>query len=108
MITRIYTLIRVEKPNYIVFEDVRIQNNAHTTVALSEILGAIIGKCIDLGIQFESWAPASWRSKHGIQKAGAKRDELKRLSVDRVKELYNSDVSDDEADAILIGAAWYL
>lgn len=108
MISRIYSLIRIEKPNIIVFEDVRILKNAHTTVALAEILGAVIGKCVDLNIQYESLSPASWRSKHGIQKAGAKREELKKLSVNKVKELYNSDVTDDEADAVLLGAAWYL
>ena len=92
----------------IVFEDVRILKNTHVTVMLAEILGAVIGKCVDIGIQYESFAPASWRSKHGLQKAGAKREELKQMSVDKVRELYNSDVTDDEADAILIGAAWYL
>ena len=92
----------------IVFEDVRILKNTHVTVMLAEILGAVIGKCVDIGIQYESFSPASWRSKHGLQKAGAKRDELKQMSVDKVRELYNSDVTDDEADAILIGAAWYL
>lgn len=108
MISRIYTLIRVEQPNMIVFEDVRILKNTHVTVMLAEILGAVIGKCVDIGIQYESFAPASWRSKHGLQKTGAKREELKQMSVDKVRELYNSDVTDDEADAILIGAAWYL
>ena len=108
MINRIYTLIRVEKPNLIVFEDVRIQKSAHTTVALSKILGAIIGKCIDINIQFECLAPASWRAKHGIQKPGIKRDEFKRIAIDLVREKYNSDVSDDEAEAILIGASWYM
>lgn len=107
MIQKIYTLIEKEKPNIIVFEDVRILRNTHVTVALAEILGAIIGKCIEMNIKYESISPASWRTKHGIQKPGLKRDELKRLSVNKVKELYNSDVSDDEADAILIGASWY-
>ena len=92
----------------IVFEDVRILKNTHVTVMLAEILGAVIGKCVDIGIQYESFAPASWRGKHGLQKNGAKREELKQMSVDKVRELYNSDVTDDEADAILIGAAWYL
>ena len=92
----------------IVFEDVRILKNTHVTVMLAEILGAVIGKCVDIGIQYESFAPASWRSKHGLQKTGVKREELKQMSVDKVRELYNSDVTDDEADAILIGAAWYL
>lgn len=92
----------------IVFEDVRILKNTHVTVMLAEILGAVIGKCVDIGIQYESFAPASWRSKHGIQKPGIKRDEFKRIAIDLVREKYNSDVSDDEAEAILIGASWYL
>ena len=108
MVWKIYSLIKAEKPSLIVFEDVRILNNAHTTVALSKILGAIIGKCVDANISYECLAPASWRSKHGLQKPGIKREEFKQMAIDLVREKYNSDVNNDEAEAILIGASWYM
>ncbi len=53
MIEKIYLTIDIVKPTEIVFEDVRIMSNVHTTVSLSELLGAIIGKCVDLGIEYK-------------------------------------------------------
>ena len=108
MVNRIYTLIRVEKPNCIVFEDVRVYNNAHTTITLSKVLGTIIGKCIDLDIPYECYGPSEWREKHGLQENKRKTEEYKKLAIELVREKYNSDVDDNEAEAILIGASWYM
>lgn len=106
MILRIYDLLNKAKPERVAFEDVKILNNQHTLVMLSEILGAVIGYCNAHLIQYEYYSPAEWRSRNGIQVYRAKRDELKRLSIEQVKEKYNIDATDDEADAILIGAAY--
>ncbi len=108
MISQIYQKIIDEHANIVVVEDEVVGENIHATVVLSKIIGAIIGKCIELNIPYLCYAPSQWRSKHGIQDSKAKRQELKRMAIDKVKEIYNSDVSDDEAEAILIGAAWYL
>ena len=105
MILRIYDLLNKAKPERVAFEDVKILNNQHTLVILSEILGAVIGYCNAHLIQYEYYSPAEWRSRNGIQVYRAKRDELKRLSIEQVKEKYNIDATDDEADAILIGTA---
>ena len=106
MILRIYDLLNKAKPERVAFEDVKILNNQHTLVILSEILGAVIGYCNAHLIQYEYYSPAEWRSRNGIQVYRAKRDELKRLSIEQVKEKYNIDATDDEADAILIGTAY--
>lgn len=106
MILRIYDLLNKAKPERVAFEDVKILNNQHTLVMLSEILGAVIGYCNAHLIQYEYYSPAEWRSRNGIQVYRAKRDELKRLSIEQVKEKYNIDATDDEADAILIGIAY--
>lgn len=106
MISKIHEVIDKVKPTDVVFEDVRVLKNAHVTVVLQEILGAIIGKCISNGIHYECLSPASWRSIHGLQKPDIKRDEYKILSVNKVKELFNKEVTDDESDAILLGSAY--
>ena len=82
MILRIYDLLNKAKPERVAFEDVKILNNQHTLVILSEILGAVIGYCNAHLIQYEYYSPAEWRSRNGIQVYRAKRDELKRLSIE--------------------------
>lgn len=106
MIEKIYLTIDIVKPTEIVFEDVRIMSNVHTTVSLSELLGAIIGKCVDLGIEYKQIDPAQWRQVHKIQENGLKRKELKELQVNKVKDLLGKTVTNDESDAILIGMAY--
>ena len=106
MILMIYKLLDYVKADMIVFEDVKIINNQHTLVMLQEILGAVIGYCNAHLTQYKYYAPSEWRGRNGIQAYHAKRDELKRLSVEQVKEKYNLDATDDEADAILIGTAY--
>lgn len=50
--------------------------------------------------------PSSWRASIGIKTGrGIKRTSLKEKDIQFVKENYNLDVNDDEADAICIGYA---
>lgn len=52
--------------------------------------------------------PSSWRSILGIKNGrGIKRTSLKEADIIFVKDKYNIDVNDDEADAICIGLAQY-
>jgi len=51
--------------------------------------------------------PNSWRAKVGIHTGpGIKREELKKQDIELVKNFYNLEVNNDEADAILIGHAY--
>ena len=53
--------------------------------------------------------PSSWRASLGIKNGrGIKRTTLKQADIDFVKEKYNINVNDDEADAICIGLAQYV
>jgi Holliday junction resolvasome RuvABC endonuclease subunit len=56
-------------------------------------------------------APSHWRSiikdKHGI-KFGRSRAEQKQKAQDFVKEFFNKEVTEDEADAICLGLAGVL
>jgi hypothetical protein len=50
--------------------------------------------------------PSSWRATVGIKTGrGIKRTTLKEADIAFVKDKYNIEVNDDEADAILVGLA---
>ena len=57
-------------------------------------------------VEIEYIFPSSWRAKCGIKNGrGIKRTSLKEADIAFVKENFNLDVNDDEADAICIGFA---
>lgn len=59
-------------------------------------------------IQLDYIYPSSWRAKLGIKNGrGIKRITLKEADIAFIKEKYNIEVNDDEADAICIGLAEY-
>ena len=58
-------------------------------------------------LTMEFISSSEWRARCGIHTGrGVKRDVLKQLDIDFVKENYNKTVNDDEADAIGIGHAY--
>lgn len=96
-------------PNLVVAEEVSLQNpNVKTIVELSRIQGLVqAASYASLSNPFVTfYTPAQWRKSVGIQTGrGIKRAELKKASTQMVAEKYGKNVSDDEADAILIGQA---
>lgn len=57
-------------------------------------------------LKIEYIYPSSWRASIGIKTGrGIKRTTLKQKDIEFVKEKWNIDVNDDEADAICIGYA---
>ena len=55
--------------------------------------------------EFNAIRPTSWRKLAGINQKGKKREALKKLAIDTVYRRLGIVVSDDEAEAILIGIA---
>lgn len=49
--------------------------------------------------------PTQWRKLVGIDQSKKKREILKQEAISLVKELYQVESNDDEAEAILIGLA---
>ena len=97
-------------PDVIIVEDAYGQSDMLTLKALSRIQGMIIdyGRRFNVKVEFKN--PSSWRKAVGISltkadKTELKRPQLKELSKLAVKALYGLDVTDDEADAICIGAS---
>ena len=91
------------KPDYIVCEDIQYQYGAVLTYkVLAMLLGIIESTCTDKGIEYEVVSPNVWRKYAGT--CGKTRTEEKLLSVATVKQKYQVNVSDDVAEAILIGS----
>ena len=63
--------------------------------------GVIIDLLIELNIQFKIIHPSCWKSWNNIK--GRKRVEQKRNTIEKVKEIYEREAMEDEADAICIG-----
>lgn len=95
-------VIKEWKPDYIVMEDIQYQHGAVLTYkVLAMLLGIIEELCTEHGIKYEVVSPNVWRKFAGT--CGKTRQEEKKLSVATVKQKYNVNVSDDVAEAILIG-----
>lgn len=94
--------IKAWEPDFIVFEDIQYQHGAVLTYkVLAMLIGIIDELCTEYNIPHEIVSPNVWRKYAGT--CGKTRKEEKMLSIAVVKEKYNINVSDDIAEAILIG-----
>ena len=90
------------QPDYVVMEDIQYQYGAVLTYKiLAMLLGVIEVACNESNVKYEVVSPNVWRKYAGT--AGKSRREEKMLSVAVVREKYGVKVSDDVAEAILIG-----
>lgn len=90
----------------IFFEDIQYQNNAETHKKLAFVQATIIIWCYSTEHKFTILAPSHWRSilksKYNIS-FGRSRKEQKQKARELVKQIYNLEVTEDEADAICLG-----
>lgn len=90
------------KPDCIIMEDIQQQHGAVLTYKiLAMLLGVIEVTCAENEIPYEVVSPNVWRKYAGT--CGKTRREEKLLSVAIVKDKYGVNVTDDIAEAILIG-----
>ena len=89
------------QPNYLVFEDIQYQDNALTHKTLGMVMGVVILAAEQAQIEHTEILNKVWQSEFSI--GGANRVSQKSNVIKRVKEYYNIDVTDDVADAILMG-----
>ena len=73
-----------------------------TFKSLAEVFGIIFEYATELGVDNEAILSGTWRKGLGI--AGTKREERKANTQKWVKDNCGISVSEDEADAIAIGA----
>lgn len=114
MIDEIDRILQKNEISKIIVEEVRPEGgygvgNQKTHKALMYLQAALeflIHDNYNKKVEIEYIFPSSWRAKCGIKNGrGIKRTSLKEADIAFVKENFNLDVNDDEADAICIGFA---
>lgn len=112
MLDGLKIIVEEYKPNKVVAEEVRPENgmqNLKTHRALMWLQGgvALMLYAYNKKLEMDLIYPSSWRAAIGIKTGrGIKRTTLKEKDIQFVKENYNLDVNDDEADAICIGYSY--
>lgn len=95
----------------IYYEGIQYQNNIETYKKLAYIQAMIIYNTTVHNLPILELTPSHWRSlikdKHGV-KFGRSRTEQKQKAQEFVKEHFNIDATEDEADAICLGYAGIL
>ena len=80
-------------------------SNVSLVKKLAELIGFVRAWSVINDSYIEEVTPSVWRKYLGMQQGKKKREELKQMSMNHVKETYGIDVGDDVADAICIGSA---
>jgi Holliday junction resolvasome RuvABC endonuclease subunit len=95
-------------PDIVAFEDIQLQqlesgrNESVTTYKkLASLQGVLINYTYEKGIPFSVVPPGTWRNYNQIK--GRSRSDQKKNAQIKVKTLFDINVTNDEADAILIG-----
>jgi len=88
-------------PHFVVFENVQFQKNYGTFQQLSQLQGLIMALLFERNIGFQYVESTVWRAFCGVK--GRKRAEQKASAIQMVKDKFNIEVSEDEADSIGIG-----
>lgn len=99
-------LIDDEHIDAVILEDIYMDgqrvNNVQTFKALAEVFGVLYELCIDMEIPVEAVLAGTWKSTLGIK--GKTRPEQKQNAQKWVIETYGKKPTQDECDAICIGA----
>lgn len=99
-------LIDDEHIDAVVLEDIYMDgqrvNNVQTFKALAEVFGVLYELCIDMEKPVEAVLAGTWKSTLGIK--GKTRPEQKQNAQQWVIQNYNVKPTQDECDAICIGA----
>lgn len=106
MIKKLLMYIEQLNPDIIVIEKDVVFGNMKVIDMLMKIIGAIYGFCLKNEITYYEFAPSEWRKYVKLQAFGRKRTEFKQASIKYIKDNFNKEVNDDEADAICVGIAY--
>ena len=103
-------IIKNNKIDKIIMQEVRPQYNSHTNKVLMWLQAAIVigAHEVDKQIEYEFIGASSWRAALKIKQGrGIKREDVKPQDIQYVKNKYNITVNDDQADAICIFDAYW-
>lgn len=108
MMVEICKYIKTHKPDKIIMEKSMMKNNIDTVQKLSQIAGAVMLYAATKNIEFKFSYPSEWRKITGLsQSSQIKREVLKEEAVQAVKQEYGMEITDDEAEAILIARSGF-
>ena len=100
------TLIDEYQITYVGFEDIQMQtsvgNNVQTFKVLANVFGVILELCEELHMPYSVVSSVTWKSTFAIK--GRQRAEQKRNAQLYVENTYHVQATQDECDAICIGA----
>lgn len=105
MILDIANQLNVWSPDMVFIEDTWDRHNIETVKMLTYIVGGVRYWCLQHEIEFHKILPSAWRKLVGLQKAKDTRQDYKTAAIQMVKQNFHLDVTDDEAESILIGMA---
>ena len=106
---KIIELIKKYNIDRVAFEDIQLQTqsrNVSTFKILAEILGVTEELMVELKIPYEIVSSNTWKSKLNIK--GKARAEQKKNAQQWVLDTYNIKATQDECDAICLGASIFL
>jgi len=92
-------------PDIIYIEETVVNRNVAVQRFLTRLQGVVYGYCIMNDCEFNVIRPSEWRKLAGLDQSKNKREELKKSAIEMVAKEFNINVSDDVAEAILIGKA---
>lgn len=101
------SMINKWQPDCVILEDIQLQKFSEIAVAvttykvLAHLQGVLENCCFENNIPCRIVSPATWRNLSEVK--GKDRNERKKNAQKIVNEIYQIDVTSDEADAILIG-----
>lgn len=93
-------IIKAKEVEFIVIEDLAVTRSATTTKALAGLLYYLLIEFRKRDMLVVQVRPSEWRKVCKIK--GKCRQELKENAIKHVKNVYNLNVNNDEADAICI------
>lgn len=104
---KICALIRKNKPDCVVIEDVALQANVSGVINLARLQGIITGYCREHGTPCVILKPSNWRKMLGFKQGrGVERKCLKNQAKEYVMSNYGLKLCDDVCEAICIGDAY--
>ena len=102
-------IIKNNKIDKIIMQEVRPNFGTHTTKVLMWLQAVIIISAYEINpkIEYEFVSASEWRAALKIKQGrGIKREQVKMSDIEYVKNKYNITVNDDQADAICIFDAY--
>lgn len=108
MINEVCTKLDEYKPDKILMEETVLSSNIDTLKKLAYLAGGIMAYAYKNNIEFKLLLPTEWRKKVGLQQSKKiKRDVLKQEAIKAVLEEYKINVTDDEAESILVARSGF-